>query len=153
MSSRTTTLVSWIALVGVVLLGVWWYVGKQPQTITVVERAETDVVIDLGATGDSIEDLLAFGNPIYDADNASQIGTDQGECFRSTPGVSWECAWTVYLDDGSITVQGPFLDSLEDSTLAITGGTGSYAGARGEMTLHARNEGGTELDFIYQWYR
>jgi hypothetical protein len=146
-------LVAWIALVGVVLLGVWWYVGKQPQIVTVVERAETDVVVDLGETGDSIEDLLAFGNPIYDADNASQIGTDQGECFRTTPGVSWECTWTVYLDDGSITVQGPFLDSLEDSTLAITGGTGSYAGARGEMTLHARSEAGTEFDFTYHWSR
>jgi hypothetical protein len=33
--------------------------------------------------------------------------------------------------------------------LAITGGTGAYAGARGEMALHARNPEGTEFDFRY----
>ena len=153
MSDRLTSWVSWIALAGVIALGVWWYIGQQTQTITVVEHAETDTVVDLGPTGDSIEDLLPFGNPIFDAANANQIGTDQGDCFRTTPGTSWECTWTVYLDNGSITVQGPFLDSLADSTLAITGGTGDYAGARGEMTLHSRNDAGTEFDFIYHWSR
>ena len=149
---RLGSWVGWIALVGVIALAVWVFVGQgQSGTLTVVEHADTDTVVDLGTTGDSIEDLLAFGNPIYDAANASQVGTDQGECFRSTPGVSWECTWTVYLDGGAMTVQGIFLDSLADSTLAITGGTGSYAGAHGEMTLHARNADGTEFDFTYNW--
>jgi hypothetical protein len=46
-------------------------------------------------------------------------------------------------------VQGPFYDDLRDSQLSITGGTGAYANARGEMTLHARDELGTEFDFVY----
>jgi hypothetical protein len=46
-------------------------------------------------------------------------------------------------------VQGPFYDK-GDSVLAITGGTGKYAGARGEMKLHYRNEKGTEYDFVYE---
>lgn len=124
--------------------------GQSGETITVVEHADTDVVVDLGAAGDSIEDLLTFGNPIYDAADQNKIGTDQGECFRTTPGTSWECIWTVYLADGSISVMGPFLDSLDDSVLAITGGTGKYKGARGEMTLHSRNAAGTAFDFIYE---
>jgi allene oxide cyclase len=123
--------------------------GQRPTTVAVVERAVTDAVVDLGEPGDSIGDLLTFGNPIYDAANASQIGTDQGECFRTNPGASWECTWTTYLADGSLTVQGPFLDSLGDSTLAITGGTGIYRAARGEMTLHARDAAGTSFDFVY----
>jgi hypothetical protein len=33
--------------------------------------------------------------------------------------------------------------------LAITGGIGKYAGTRGDMNLHARNDNGTEYDFVY----
>jgi hypothetical protein len=117
--------------------------------LTVVERAATDTVVDLGETGDTIGDLLAFGNDLYDAENASVVGRDEGTCFRTNPGMAWECTWTNLLADGSITVQGPFLDSLEDTELAITGGTGAYAGATGTMTLHSRNETGTELDFVF----
>ena len=34
-------------------------------------------------------------------------------------------------------------------TLAITGGTGQWSGASGEMLLHARNPEGTEYDFTF----
>jgi hypothetical protein len=34
--------------------------------------------------------------------------------------------------------------------MAITGGTGKYVNARGQMKLHARNEKGTEYDFVYE---
>jgi hypothetical protein len=121
-------------------------------TIAVVEHADTDIVIDLGAPGDSLGDMLPFGNPIFDANDRHQIGRDEGICFRTVIDgelAAWECTWTLLLADGSITVQGPFLDSLEDSSLAITGGTGRFRNARGEMTLHARDELGTSFDFIY----
>ena len=36
------------------------------RTIVVVERAETDTAIDLGEAGDTIGDLIVFGNPVYD---------------------------------------------------------------------------------------
>ena len=45
-------------------------------------------------------------------------------------------------------MEGPFLDA-GDSVLAVTGGTGRYSGASGEMKLHARDAKGTEYDFIY----
>ena len=61
---------------------------------------------------------------------------------------SMGCFWTISLGDGQITVEGPFLDG-KDSVLAITGGTGGYVGARGEMALHSRDEKGTEYDFTY----
>jgi hypothetical protein len=34
--------------------------------------------------------------------------------------------------------------------MTITGGTGDYSGASGEMKLHARNDKGTEYDFTYE---
>ena len=117
---------------------------------TVVERALTDVVIDLGATGDSIGDTLAFGNPVFNAANTNKIGRDQGSCVRTNPGKSWECSWTNLLPGGHITVQGPFNDDGSDSVLSVTGGTGKYADVDGEMLLHWRNAGGTEFDFTFR---
>lgn len=119
------------------------------RTMTVVERAETDTVIDLGATGDSLGDQLAFGNPVFDQANATQVGRDEGVCIRTNPGLAWECTWTTILAHGSLTVQGPFYDDGRDSQLAITGGTGAYRNARGQMTLHARNAAGSEFDFSF----
>lgn len=116
---------------------------------TVVERATTDLVIDVGDPGDTIGDMLAFGNDLYDEANATVVGRDQGQCFRSNPGLSWECVFTNILEDGSITVQGPFYDDLQDVELAITGGTGAYSDASGTMTIHARDELGTELEFTF----
>jgi len=118
-------------------------------TIAVVERATSDAVTDTGATGDTAGDLLTFANKVYDAANKNQVGTDQGFCIRTEVGKSWECYWTLQLAGGQITVEGPFLDK-GDSVLAITGGTGRYAGVRGQMKLHARDEKGSEYDFIYQ---
>ena len=54
--------------------------------VTVVERATTDAVIDVGETGDTIGDMLAFGNDLYDAENSAVVGRDQGQCFRNNPG-------------------------------------------------------------------
>jgi hypothetical protein len=118
-------------------------------TIKVVERATSDAVTDTGATGDTVGDLLTFANTVYDAANKKAVGSDQGFCIRTQVGKSWECYWTLSLAGGQITVEGPFLDK-GDSVLAVTGGTGKYAAARGEMKLHARDEKGSEYDFIYQ---
>jgi allene oxide cyclase len=51
------------------------------------------------------------------------------------------------LPRGQITVEGPFYDT-RDSVLAITGGTGAYANARGSMELKSRASG-TEFAFIF----
>ena len=143
-----------LAVIGVFAVAIPAVAANQSRAggrvMTVVERAETDAVIDLGASGDSVGDLLAFGNPIFDASNTREIGRDEGSCVRTNPGLSWECSWTTILAGGAITVQGPFTDDGADSVLGITGGTGAYRNARGQMTLHWRNAGGTEFDFIYR---
>lgn len=119
------------------------------EVIAVVERADTDAVTDTGAKGDSVGDVLTFANPVFDRANKTQIGTDQGYCVRTVVGKAWECNWTMSLKDGQLTVEGPFLDA-GDSVLAITGGTGKYAGARGQMKLHARDAKGAAYDFVYE---
>jgi allene oxide cyclase len=119
------------------------------EVISLVEHADTDAVTDTGAKGDSAGDVLTFANPVFDKANKTKVGTDQGYCVRILVGKSWECMWTLSLKDGQITVEGPFLDA-GDSVLAITGGTGKFAGARGQMKLHARDAKGTAYDFVYE---
>jgi hypothetical protein len=136
-----------LVLVAVALSG--FAMQSETTTLHVVERATTDVVTDTGDEGDSVGDILTFANEVYDENNESMVGTDNGYCFRTAVGAAWECEWTLTLEDGQINVSGPFLDA-GDSTLAIIGGTGAYANARGQMSLHARNADGTEYDFVYE---
>lgn len=115
---------------------------------TVVERATSDTVTDTGAKDDSVGDILTFANELFDKENKNKVGTDNGYCFRTVAGKAWECAWTNALAGGQIMVQGSYLDG-QDTVLAVTGGTGKYRGARGEMKLHARDAKGSAYDFTF----
>ena len=117
-------------------------------TLTVVERATTDAVTDTGATGDSPGDILTFANELFDKENTTKVGTDNGYCIRTAAGMAWECAFTNTLEGGQISVTGSFLDA-GDSVLTIAGGTGAYKGASGEMLLHARDAEGAAYDFVF----
>jgi len=126
--------------------------GAQPalagEQLKVVEHPVGETTVDLPPKGDSVGDLLVFANAVFDAANKTQVGTDQGYCVRTLVGKSWECIWTLTLKAGQITVEGPFFDT-GDSLMAITGGTGKYAGAKGSMKLHPRDPTPTANDFIY----
>lgn len=116
--------------------------------VTVVERAVSDSVVDLAPEGDSAGDLLTFANPVYDRSNSRKVGRDQGSCIRTVVGKAWQCSWTTWLPKGSLVVEGPFYDT-RGSTMAITGGTGAYARARGVMHLKAANDQGTAFRFSF----
>jgi allene oxide cyclase len=124
--------------------------GKQHhgKVIHVIEHATTDSISNQGGgPGDAVGNILTFSNPVFDADDSAQVGSDQGYCVRLVLGESWECVLTTLLARGQITVEGPFYDT-RDSVLAVTGGTGAYANVRGSMELRSR-AGGTEFDFIF----
>ncbi len=122
------------------------------KTIRVVEHATTDAVTDTGKKGDSAGDLVTFANALYNAANTTSVGSDDGWCIRTVVGKSSECAWTNTLAGGQIMVAGRFLDA-GPSKLAIVGGTGMYAGARGWMNLRKRNKKATkkftEYDLVF----
>ena len=137
-------------LVGAILfLGAARVQTSTSSTVKFVEHATTDTVTDTGASGDSVGDILTFANDVYDEANAQKVGGDNGDCLRTVVGQAWECFWTLQLAEGQITVEGPYYDT-KDSMLAITGGTGAYTNARGQMTLHARDAKGSEYDFVYE---
>jgi hypothetical protein len=151
-----TTIIALVALVfaafSVALLRTPFVHANDSQKITVVEHAITDTVGDVPPKGDSLGDVLAFHNPVFDASDKHQVGHDNGDCIRTVTGSNgvWECFWTVFLSAGQITVEGPYYTNGSDSMLAITGGTGAYQEARGQMRLHATGTPvGSEYDFIY----
>ena len=123
-----------------------------PLAVHVVEHAITDTVQEFHPPGLSLGDTLGWHNPVYNASDTRQVGTDNGYCIRTvaTGKTEWECAWTTLLPGGDITVEGPYYDDGTDTTLAVTGGTGIYTGATGSMLLHARgNPVGSEYDFVF----
>ncbi|MGA8706548.1 MAG: allene oxide cyclase family protein [Steroidobacteraceae bacterium] len=119
------------------------------ERIEVVEHADTDATLDLGAKGDSVGDLLTWSNLLFDASNKTRVGSDQGYCVRVSVGKSWECSWTNMLKDGQIMVEGPFWDD-KDSLLTIIGGTGKYVGAKGTLKLHARDAKASSYQFVFE---
>lgn len=123
--------------------------GAGTVTLVLIERATSDQTIDLGDEGDSVGDLLVFANDVYDEANENQVGTDNGSCIRTVAGSTWECAWTVTLDDGQLMVQGPFSDEGE-SVLAVTGGTGAYVGVDGQLRVEAASESTYRFTFELQ---
>jgi allene oxide cyclase len=122
---------------------------KAKNTIHVIEHGATDTVIDTDGDGKvSTGDLLTFHNKVFDETDDHRVGRDMGECVRiDNHRSTWECRWTTFLEDGQLTVEGPFYDT-ESTVLAVTGGTGAYASARGSMEIHARG-GEANYDFIF----
>ena len=98
---------------------------------------------------DTTGDLLTFHNPIYNATNTARVGADQGDCIRiSVAAGTWECRWLTRIgSQGSIMVEGAFNDD-HDTVLAVTGGTGAFRNARGQMALHYRPKAKV-YDFVF----
>ena len=107
-----------------------------------IEDATTDVVVDVGAPGDSTGDLLTFHNRVRWSDGR-RAGTDQGSCVRIDPAAgTWECTFTIWLTNGAhvgrIAVAGSFYDGGV-SALAVTGGTGAFKNASGTLWIRTRD--------------
>jgi len=113
------------------------------ESLTVIERVTDEVVVDLGEEGDTVGDTLVFNNELYDDQDANLIGNTNGSCIRTAVGKLWECTFTSTMEQGSLVVEGPFEESGR-GTFAITGGTGDYSGATGQMTLTAAEDSTAE---------
>ena len=102
-------------------------------------RVNTAQYTDTGEPGDSVGDILTFDQPLLDKD-MKEIGNNSGTCVRTRVGYSFQCQWTLTLENGTIQVSGRELDQ-GTSTLSIVGGTGKYSGISGEMESSNNNDG------------
>lgn len=124
------------------LLGLTACTQEMPQTwVTIADaRVNKATFVDIGSPGDSVGDILTFNQPLLNED-MKEIGTNSGSCVRTLIGHSFQCQWTLTLDNGSIQVAGREHDQ-GTSTISIIGGTGKYTGISGEM-LSVNNNNGT----------
>ncbi|MEE9574499.1 MAG: dirigent protein, partial [Gammaproteobacteria bacterium] len=115
---------------------------KTSQTlITIADASDKPAnYVDNGEPGDSVGDVLTFDQPLLNED-MQEIGNNSGTCIRSRVGHSFQCQWTLTLENGSIQVAGREYD-LGTSILSIIGGTGKYSGISGEMES-TNNDNGT----------
>jgi hypothetical protein len=96
---------------------------------------EFDPDIDVGAPGFSLGDEVVFsGNLLRDGQQVGRIGV---VCtFVSTANadrVEAQCPTTSILPGGQITTQGTIVNRSLNFTLPITGGSGRYQGAGGQV--------------------
>jgi hypothetical protein len=110
--------------------------ADKQQTIRVLAVfTEFDPNIDLGAAGFSLGDEVVFsGNLLRNGEQVGRVGV---VCtFVSTANadrVEAQCPATATLPGGQITVQGVIVNRSLNFTLPITGGSGRYQGAGGQL--------------------
>jgi hypothetical protein len=113
------------------------------KTIRLLEASETiqPTVVDTGAPGLSPGDIVVIRDGVLRADG-SAAGTFNQVCTLvkvvGNPFTSeYECIGSLALEEGTITMQGPFVPAKAEQTAAVTGGTGEYRTARGEVAVRS----------------
>jgi allene oxide cyclase-like protein len=98
--------------------------------------------VDLGEKGESLGDQFIFHDVLRQG--GERVGHDGGVCTLTSLDLSQsQCVVTAWLADGQITAQGliePTGEFPERFVFAITGGTGAYEGASGEVHVIQKTE-------------
>jgi hypothetical protein len=108
------------------------------------ERPGPTAIVDNAPKGKKASrgDIIVYANPVFDR-QGTQVGTDHGVCTVLNTSQT-QCDATLALPKGQIVTHG--LQSAKTSfEVAVIGGTGAYAGARGTMTTHPIKEGGSTI--------
>jgi len=145
---RTAILVGLLAI-GAVLAWAAIALGSanqitHPQTLRLLQKGNTQqTYLPLNTQqGNQVGDeFVATGTVVKWRGSISQsiqkLGHVHAVCFAvDKQGVTAECSTTVYLRGGEITSYGPIrFQARAHTTAAITGGTGTYRNARGQVTF------------------
>lgn len=111
------------------------------ETIRLTGRFVQQAELDLGAAGESLGDQLVFTQDLFR--RSQEVGTLGGVCtitgLEAGVSVTFQCQATASLAAGQITTQGLITFSAETEgqsfRVAITGGTGAYRTAHGQVTV------------------
>jgi len=107
---------------------------KPPPTVRLTAEVDSVNLVDTGAPGDSQGDMLIFTQKLTNR-RGRRIGSADAFCVRTAPGRMRECQGTFELPKGQVFVSGPDPDGVKRHKLAIVGGTRTYQGVRGWVTL------------------
>jgi hypothetical protein len=113
------------------------------KTIRLVEAHATaqPQFVDVDGNGPSVGDVVVVKDGL-NREDGSHAGDFNQVCTLVTPAggppsSTYECTATIHLQNGTITQQGSFVPLAPDQAGAISGGTGAYQTARGEIETQA----------------
>ena len=110
--------------------------ADRQQTLRVLAVfTEFDPNIDLGAAGFSLGDEVVFsGNLLRNGQQVGRVGVVCSFVSVANPArVEAQCPTTSILPGGQITTQGTIVNRSLNFTLPITGGSGQFQGAGGQV--------------------
>jgi hypothetical protein len=116
--------------------------GKKVIVVTATTVEDTD--LDFGEEGFGQGDRTVFAEDLFR--NGRKVGETGAECIIvrliDEESATVNCIGTLSLPQGQLTVQGLVTFTEEDRpfTVAITGGTGLFRKARGELTVQTISE-------------
>jgi hypothetical protein len=103
---------------------------------------------DFANDGLTLGDRLLVVGPIVNEDQTERLGTVYFDCWVGAAALEdtspYVCTYVLKFHNGTITLQGLDAHGLSDEFLAVTGGTGNYAGATGQAE-HVDSETQTDL--------
>ncbi|MBU8817279.1 hypothetical protein KL864_15350 [Mycolicibacterium goodii] len=124
-------------------VGLWLFTGPSrtqddSEAVTLTLDVENDQVAkhNFGNPGLDVGDMDIFSDIL--SIDGKHVGYDGGVCFFTnvTPDNPMTyCELTIHLDDGQIFARSLTPHTLAPFTMSITGGTGAYTNARGELTV------------------
>jgi hypothetical protein len=129
------------------------------KTITLYEHdSQPAVSLDLSEHGNGPGDVFVFAGDLYDHKGGQKLGRAGGHATTTSgsPSTPGEMLMTVTfaLQGGQIQAQGLFdtaaLFAGQTLPMAITGGTGDYRDAQGDLTAQVPTDvpGQTDVNFV-----
>ena len=98
-----------------------------PSTLHLTEKQTFGHLIDHGKKGESPGDIRTFGGMVFES--GKPVGHDQIRCV-----IAGACNAQVWVKGGSLIAR-RFIVTGPNFTAPITGGTGTYTGARGTVKV------------------
>jgi hypothetical protein len=100
-------------------------------TLTTIDIPKSEVYIDAGAKGESTGDTVVFRETLLR--NGKKAGSIAIMCVTTSRSSS-RCWGTMRMSGGTLDAAGDIVFARTFS-LPVVGGTGTYAGAKGELTI------------------
>jgi hypothetical protein len=112
------------------------------RTIVVIEKTTSQHFLDLGQPGPTAGDEFFFGSQFWNTAQTHKVGSLHGFCVFETKRLA-HCVGTAHVAGGTLEFAGETSPTGQDSTIAITGGTGALNAAEGHVSVHNLNAQGT----------